>query len=374
MSSAHRILVISAIMILHIILLYGETVFAQSRPAYFKDSVLLIDQDWPPNYINHKIFGKLPVGHLSPNWLVDPVPDNAFTAAVKKGDSKALDRALDQLSPDNDRKYTEWATFMTATLWNKIAIVQHLLNKGIDVDIAYSDKELNYDNWTPLMTAALKGNQLIVQRLVQKGANVNHRAGDGKTPLYLAALNNHYATAKYLISQGAKVNAFTDFAQTPLHIAARHGHAAVVELLIRAGADVNARRQGKETPLHFAALCNEAHNVKILILYGADPHATLADGRKPIDMLGGCRPSHSAIQVTREILTHYMNQGVDPKVKRYAQKVIGQMDYRKSLIRKIGSGRRDSQTSVSSGNSKDRKKDSNSRPRRTYTREVIRLK
>lgn len=121
-------------------------------------------------------------------------------------------------------------------------IVQHLIKKGVDVNVT--------DNFgESLLYRSLGSGQLEIARiLIENGADVNAQNKDGETALFLAAQKGRIGSAKLLsyidiaqllINKGANLNALDNNATTALHRAVTYGYLDMVRLLINNGADIN---------------------------------------------------------------------------------------------------------------------------------------
>lgn len=87
-----------------------------------------------------------------------------------------------------------------------------------------------------LFTAILKGRVAVVQSLLQQGVNVNVKTVSGKTPLMAAAYKGYGDIVQLLLDSGADVNMRDARGDSALKIATRAGYTRVVELLTKAGA------------------------------------------------------------------------------------------------------------------------------------------
>ncbi|UCH53713.1 MAG: ankyrin repeat domain-containing protein [Pseudomonadota bacterium] len=87
-----------------------------------------------------------------------------------------------------------------------------------------------------LFTAILKGRIAVVQSLLQQGVNVNVKTVSGKTPLMAAAYKGYGDVVQLLIDNGADVNMRDARGDTAVKIAARAGFTRIVELLTKSGA------------------------------------------------------------------------------------------------------------------------------------------
>lgn len=86
-----------------------------------------------------------------------------------------------------------------------------------------------------LFTAILKGRIAVVQSLLNQGVNVNVRTVSGKTPLMAAAYKGYSDIVQMLLDNGADVNAKDGRGDTAEKIAERGGYTRIVELLKKGG-------------------------------------------------------------------------------------------------------------------------------------------
>lgn len=87
-----------------------------------------------------------------------------------------------------------------------------------------------------LFTAILKGRIAVVQSLLNQGVNVNVRTISGKTPLMAAAYKGYSDIIQMLLDNGADVNAKDGRNDTAVKISVRGGYTRITELLKKAGA------------------------------------------------------------------------------------------------------------------------------------------
>lgn len=82
-----------------------------------------------------------------------------------------------------------------------------------------------------LFTAILKGRIAVVQSLLNQGVNVNVRTVSGKTPLMAAAYKGYSDIVQMLLDNGADVISKDGRGDTAEKIAERGGYTRIVELL-----------------------------------------------------------------------------------------------------------------------------------------------
>ena len=86
-----------------------------------------------------------------------------------------------------------------------------------------------------LFTAILKGRIAVVQSLLNQGVNVNVRTVSGKTPLMAAAYKGYSDIVQMLLDNGADVSSKDGRGDTAEKIAERGGYTRIVELLKKSG-------------------------------------------------------------------------------------------------------------------------------------------
>ena len=94
-----------------------------------------------------------------------------------------------------------------------------------------------------LFTAILKGRIAVVQSLLNQGVNVNVRTVSGKTPLMAAAYKGYSDIVQMLLDNGADVYSKDGRGDTAEKIAERGGYTRIVELLKKGNAATRAQKQ-----------------------------------------------------------------------------------------------------------------------------------
>jgi ankyrin repeat protein len=152
-----------------------------------------------------------------------------------------------------------------------IAILQKILNKGIDIDY----KTANGDQYTALWLAAQQGHLEIVKWLISKQADVNAvRESDGRTALQAAICNKNLSVVQELVEHAADVNKINHKQFTPLYHAVELEDLKIIKLLIDHGANVTAAGNSGDQPIHMAAFLSNILIMKILFDHGASINAT----------------------------------------------------------------------------------------------------
>jgi ankyrin repeat protein len=173
-----------------------------------------------------------------------------------------------------------------------VFIVQHLLNRGADVN-AYNINQLG-----PLHHAAKQNFTQIAKALLDHGAQVDCTTTEGWTPLHIAAGENATEFATLLLEYGAQVDFKTSRGFTPLHKAAGTNAIDVAKVLLEYGAQTDSKDQLGWTPLHIAAQENAVDVAKVLLEYGAQVGATDLDGYTPLHIAA----QNNAVDVANVLL------------------------------------------------------------------------
>ena len=117
---------------------------------------------------------------------------------------------------------------------------------------------------TGLISAASRGRNNVSQKLLSRGADVNARDATGSTALMQAALGGHKETTDVLLRSGADVNLRDHNGQTALIRAAARGHADIVRKLISRGARTDVRDRSGRDALTWAVVNNRSDVVDLL--------------------------------------------------------------------------------------------------------------
>jgi ankyrin repeat protein len=186
--------------------------------------------------------------------------DANLIEAVKKGDTAAVRRLLDQGANPNSREV--------------------VLSKP---DLAKGDpggRPTLVD--TALMIAVGEGHLQVVRLLLHRSADVNGGGVAGFTPLMESVRHRRADLAELLLKNGAKPNQLNDYGDTALLFAANEGETRVIDLLLRHGADINGGKG--QTPLAMAVEIGWKDAVKLLIARGADVNRRRPGFRTPLEI------------------------------------------------------------------------------------------
>ncbi|XP_063699423.1 poly [ADP-ribose] polymerase tankyrase [Culicoides brevitarsis] len=110
-------------------------------------------------------------------------------------------------------------------------------------------RDLDGRHSSPLHFAAGYNRIAVVEYLLENGADVSKADKGGLFPLHNAASYGHYEVTELLIKYGADVNVADLWKFTPLHEAAAKGKYDIVKLLLKHGADPTKKNRDLATPL-----------------------------------------------------------------------------------------------------------------------------
>jgi ankyrin repeat protein len=203
--------------------------------------------------------------------------DGQLQQAIKEGDVEEL-KAMLALHPGKLHvRFApyEWSLLHVAAQAGQLAIVDYLLERGVDPN--YRERG---DNTYPMHWAAAHGHVEVVKRLADAGGDVigegdDHAGGVIGWASCWEGCNDdfHRAIVDFLISRGARHHIFSAIA---LNLGDE-----VRRIVAEDPAALNQRQSRNEnhrTPLHFAVHMNRPEMVRLLLELGADPLAVDGDG------------------------------------------------------------------------------------------------
>lgn len=181
-----------------------------------------------------------------------------------------------------------------------LALVEHLLDRGANVNLPASDRSMGKGyKYTALQAAAFGGNSQAVSRLIEAGAKVTAPPARpyGWTVLEAAAVafskrsNNidfatkeRIATFKKLLAHGALVNRLDGTNCTVVHRLVLASQIECLNLVLRANASTEDRwpsSQGPDyagaTPIRIAAMEHDKEAILLLLKYNADINASASN-------------------------------------------------------------------------------------------------
>ncbi|XP_072986210.1 protein VAPYRIN-like [Typha latifolia] len=121
---------------------------------------------------------------------------------------------------------------MAAARKGEVRAIERAMEKGVGLD------GRDGHGWTALMRAAFKGRAEMVRWLIEKGAEVEARDDQGYTALHCAVEAGHVEAVEALIKRGgADPAARTVKGVTPMRIAVMLGYTGIARILAHAGAE-----------------------------------------------------------------------------------------------------------------------------------------
>ncbi|VDK17475.1 unnamed protein product [Anisakis simplex] len=156
--------------------------------------------------------------------------------------------------------FQQWNVLRAAACNNHIAVLNMLIEYGIDVD------ECGNGGRTALRAAAWSGHEVIVERLLQAKADVDRKDAEGRTALMAAAFMDHSNIVSLLLKTFQLVDSS---GATALHLTlancahSEEHHQTVVEL-INGGSDVDIEDMNGRNCIHLAAYHGDS-NLEIMI-------------------------------------------------------------------------------------------------------------
>ncbi|KAH6989992.1 ankyrin repeat-containing domain protein [Ilyonectria destructans] len=200
---------------------------------------------------------------------------------------------------------------------DNLALVEHLLDRGADVNLPASDESTGRVphrgyRLTALQAAALSGNSQVVNRLIEAGAKVTAPPArtNGLTVLEAAAaaidnrsgaadysIEEQIATFKKLLAHGALVNRLDGTSCTVVHYLVRASQIECLDLALRAYAATEDRWPSGQlptgflpsfvgmTPIQTAAALRDKEAILLLLKYNADINAPASNESRGLTAL-----------------------------------------------------------------------------------------
>ncbi len=185
---------------------------------------------------------------------------------LKSGTPAQLDELLTNGISPNTRFADGTPLLVLAAYSSKLEMVQLVLNRGADVNIAQEP------GITALSVAAATNNVHMLDLLLAHGADINYRARQGDSVLMLACSQNSIDAVQVMLAMKADPNLADINGVTPLiYTIARCKEPEIIsQMLLEHGANPNAAMKDGTTALMAAAMQGSANCVRLLLEHGAD--------------------------------------------------------------------------------------------------------
>lgn len=183
--------------------------------------------------------------------------ETPLTLAVQYAETKTVKTLIEKVNINQQDKKGN-SPIHLALLKNKDDILNALLEKGADVNIAGRDKQT--ENQSVLYLAVIRNREDLIEQLLAKGANPNLADSSGAVPLSEACLGGAVKTSivKMLLDKGANPNLQEDNGATPLiYIASNSQISAnkrqeVIKMMLEKGADKKIKDKKGKTAADWA--------------------------------------------------------------------------------------------------------------------------
>jgi len=166
-----------------------------------------------------------------------------------------------------------------------------------------------------ISNGANKNVLFLVQLLLDRGADVNVASKDGETPLYMACFKGLTSVVATLLEYGAKMDG-TSGIKLPLNVACRQNDVSVVRLLLNSGAnpdipEAGLNRYHRVLPLHIAAVDGTCEVVELLLKYVSNIDITDACGSTALHYAVKYLPSANPVETAVDVL---LENGADVNI------------------------------------------------------------
>uniref|UniRef100_A0A9J2PTX4 ANK_REP_REGION domain-containing protein n=1 Tax=Ascaris lumbricoides TaxID=6252 RepID=A0A9J2PTX4_ASCLU len=215
--------------------------------------VVLLDQNCQPDFVFACSSGDLDAVDDLLDHVDEPALASGLIAAASRGHTDVCRTILDKKS--SAAHYVDcqqWNALRSAACNNHIAVLDMLIEYGIDVD------ECGNGGRTALRAAAWSGHEAIVERLLQSKADVDKKDSEGRTALMAAAFMDHFNIVSLLLKYGADPNLLDSSGATALHLALANcahseEHNKTVAELLNGGSNVDIEDANGRNCVHLAA-------------------------------------------------------------------------------------------------------------------------
>ena len=168
---------------------------------------------------------------------------------------------------EREKKMPMTSCFWQAAKKGDLGMIKHLIDKGIDNDIAVYH---SVSGVTPLHWAARNGSLEMAKILLESGADSNACDKDGCSVLICAASSGNLQMVEHLLKLGVNADGADHDGSTALSVAAEKGHEAVVQFMLQNyNCDPNKPDKDGGTPTSWAAWSGHLRTVQVLANHGA---------------------------------------------------------------------------------------------------------
>lgn len=220
--------------------------------------------------------------------------EHAILEAIENGDLDKVAEFVESGVSPNDYVDGRMAPIHAAAAYNKVEILEYLLDAGADIEL----RDKLPQAWTPLLYANDSAEAISV--LIDRGANVNCVTEHGYSVLHLAvgAEDENLEATKLLVEAGADVNATAPNGASVLLSAVEMGAYETAKYLLESGADPEIKNRLGVTVISGACIGGEERLVRLLLEHGV----SLANA----DELQGYTPLHHAADEGHETIVRML--------------------------------------------------------------------
>lgn len=198
--------------------------------------------------------------------------ETPLTWAVQYAETKTVKAMLDKVNINQQDKKGN-SPIHLALLKNKDDILNALLEKGADVNVAGREEKGKTAGQTVLYLAVIRNREDLIQQFLEKGANPNQADSGGATPLTESCVgaNVKPAIIKMLLEKGANPNLQENLsgAHSLIWIAyntqiSSNKRQEVIKMLLEKGADKSLKDKKGRTALDWAKQAGNKDAVDLL--------------------------------------------------------------------------------------------------------------
>ncbi|KAL6411399.1 hypothetical protein AUP68_05106 [Ilyonectria robusta] len=254
--------------------------------------------------ISYRILALLHDSGYNAAW----VGPSLLVSAAASGRISDCGKLLEMGTPINEYGLNGKSSLQVAASGGYLPVVQFLLGRGADVNLAPSSKP---NGGTALFAALKAGRYEVANCLIDSGADVTARMSteSGMTALEGLVHNvspnwegegGFVATFHKLLALGAPVNRIGSTENTILSKLLLARQFECFKLALRAGVRTEDKFEGR-TPLHIAASLGDMESIRLLLRHGANINATTDN-----------QPSRTVSQSSRQLYNPFVGHQLDP--------------------------------------------------------------